>query len=190
MQSFADELQDLGRNALRGPVRVDQYTPLLVLHGDGAKPRVEGLMIGEIFGLEPVRNGIAAPRMRAGKADLRRQVENEGQVGLGSPDSELLKTLDERQINLADDALIDPRGIKKAVADHPLLRPQGRFYERVEMVGARGRKQQGFRVGPSPPSNVMNFPAISSCFVVVALELETGWSHRVRPPAGPMINSA
>ncbi len=104
-------------------------------------------MVAEILSLEPVRNGIAAPRMRAGKADLRRQIENDGQVGRGSPDSELFKALDERQVDLADDALINPRGIEKAVADHPLLRPQGRFYERVEMVGARCRKQQGFRVG-------------------------------------------
>jgi len=72
MQPFAHELQDLGSNALRGPVCIDQYAALVLLHGDCAKGGVERLMVGEILGLEPVRNSLTAPCMRSCKADLRR----------------------------------------------------------------------------------------------------------------------
>src|SRR5262245_25280760 len=71
------------------------------------------------FALEAVCLFVAAPRLCTREPDLGRQIENEGDVRLEIADRDALESIDERRINIAERALIDPRRIHKTIADHP-----------------------------------------------------------------------
>jgi hypothetical protein len=100
-----------------------------------------------IFGFEPVRRASAAAGGGALHADLHRDVENNGQVGLEIADGDPLHRIENRWRDLAEPALIHPGRVRKPVAQHPDSLIQGRLNHRTHMIVARGSKQQRFGIG-------------------------------------------
>ncbi|MPL94869.1 hypothetical protein SDC9_41028 [bioreactor metagenome] len=89
---------------------------------------------------------LALPALGAGKALLWRQVDEEGQVRL-APDHQRVQLVDETAQVAAAEALIHPRGIGEAVADHDPARGERGRDGAFEMVAARGGEQQDLGLG-------------------------------------------
>ena len=67
------------------------------------------------------RSAAPLPRRRVGarQPDVRRHVEDEGEIGHGGADGDALQAADQLRVDLAERALIDAGRIDEAVADHP-----------------------------------------------------------------------
>ena len=88
----------------------------------------------------------AAAGGRALHADLDRDIENDGQIRLEIADGHPLHRIEDRGSDLPQPALIRPRRIRKAVAQHPKSLIERGLDDSAHMVVARGCKQQRFRV--------------------------------------------
>src|SRR5579863_10593748 len=72
-----------------------------------------------VLGLEAVGLGFAAAQLDPLQSQFDRYVEDQSEVSRQIADRNPLQALDEPLIDLAQDALINARGIGKAVANHP-----------------------------------------------------------------------
>ena len=94
-----------------------------------------------VLRLEAVGLGLAAAQFYAFEAELDRHVEHQSEVGREIADRHALEALDQPLIDLAEDALIDARGIGEAVADHPFAGIERRQDRASHVIVARRRKQ-------------------------------------------------
>src|ERR1700687_4857768 len=97
--------------------------------------------------ISTARRGSAAALLRALHADLFRDVENNGQIGLEIADGYPLHRIQNRRRDLPQAALIGTRRIRKAVTQHPYSLIERRLDDGAAMVVARGCKQQRLRIG-------------------------------------------
>src|SRR6516225_11546322 len=97
-------------------------------------------MKAEILGLEPIRRLAPAPGSRAFQSDLHGNVENDGQVRLQIADRDALHGVEKAGRDIAEPALIGPRGIEETVAQYPGALAQRRENDRAHMIVAGGGK--------------------------------------------------
>src|SRR5262249_61031100 len=79
----------------------------------------QGFAEGARFRLEAVGHALAASLVGAGKAHLRRHVENEGEIRLEVAGGDPFEGADETRIEMAERTLIDSGRVDETVADHP-----------------------------------------------------------------------
>ena len=115
---------------------------------DSAKSLAQRFMIREGLLFEAVGFRLATAFERALQSNLRWNVEHEGEVRHGFGDHDALKRADHRGGDLADDALIDTRGIDKPIAHHPLAALNCGADDQAEVLVAGGREQDRFGVWP------------------------------------------
>jgi hypothetical protein len=92
---------------------------------------------GRRFGLEPIRCCAPAPRRGPRQPDVRRQVQDQGEVRLGRAHSHPLERPNEPPVHAAEDSLIDPGGIREPIAQNPRSDLE-RWFDHAEHVIAAG----------------------------------------------------
>ena len=92
--------------------------------------------------LEPVGDGGSASLDGALQANRDRHIENERKVGFQIANRHTFHCAEQLRIDFAEFALIDARRIREPVAQHPRPRFKRRLDNLIDVVIARGRKQQ------------------------------------------------
>ncbi len=147
-QMIAQRGPDLGGDRVGIGIGVDQHAALRIVGCDLPVGVAQILMELDVFGLEPVRRAAAAAGGGALQADLDGDVEDDGQVRLEIADGDPLHGVEHAGRDLPQPALIGPRRIRKAVAQHPGPLAERGLDHGAHMVVARGGKQQRLGVGP------------------------------------------
>ena len=110
--------------------------------------RVAQLLVkADVFRFEPVGGAAAAPGGGALETDFHRHVQDHGEVRFQVADRDPLHRIEKLLRHMPERALIDPRRIRKAVAEHPCALLERGLDHGARMVIARGGKQQRFRFG-------------------------------------------
>src|SRR5262249_35021341 len=97
--------------------------------------------------LETVCRRLSAAVPCTRQADLRRDIEDESKLGHCRSNSHALETADQPLVNITKSALIDTRGIDKAVADDPLAGLQSRQNRIAHVIVASRCKKNCFCFG-------------------------------------------
>ena len=124
-----------------GPLGIDDDAALRLLGRDRKIGLAQFLMKLHVFRLEAVGLGFAAAQFDPLQPELDRHVEDQSEVGRKIADRNAFEPFDQPLIDLAEDALIDARGIGEAVADHPFAGIERRQDGALHVVVARRRKQ-------------------------------------------------
>ena len=140
----ADDVPDRLRDLVLAPGRVDHGAALGLLARDPQERVTQRLVEREPLALEAIGSRLPASAL-GGALQALLPPANRGSMSgraASDPTTMSLETRDELGVELARRALIGPGRIGETVADDPIAARQGWFDRHIDMVDARGGKQQ------------------------------------------------